>query len=156
MKLTVFVDGACEPRNPGGVGGCAFAVYAGEVGGREADPRPTVLKAAGKLLDEPGMTNNVAEYRALVATLRWLAEHGHRDDEIDLRMDSKLVVEQVNGNWECRSPRLQPFCGECRAILLLMRHTKLRWVPREENFAPDAMINQLYAARGIPVLARRG
>jgi len=155
MKLTVFIDGTCEPRNPGGHGACAFAAYEGEAGGREADTRPAPLKTTAKLIGEgAGMTNNVAEYRALLGTLKWLAEHGHRGDEIDLRIDSQLVVNQVNGTWECRSPALLPYCRDCKAILILL-HASLKWVPREENFVPDSLINQLYASRGIPVLARR-
>ena len=157
MKLTVFIDGACEPINPNGHGACAFAAFEGEVAGRESDARPVPFKTAAKLIGEgPGMTNNIAEYRALRGSLQWLVEHGHGGDEIDLRMDSQLVVNQVNGAWECRASNLQPYCRDCRAILLLLPQARLRWVPREENFVPDDLINRLYASHGIPVLARRG
>jgi len=78
------------------------------------------------------MTNNIAEYRALRGSLQWLVEHGHGGDEIDLRMDSQLVVNQVNGAWECRASNLQPYCRDCRAILLLLRRPASGGCPGRE------------------------
>jgi ribonuclease HI len=152
VKLTVFIDGAVEPVNPGGTGACAMVVYVGEVGGRESDPRPAPLKAGAKLIGSgAGMTNNVAEYRALLGALKWLAENGHQSDELEIRMDSKLVVNQVLGTWNCNAPALQAFRRDCLAVMTLFPKVDLKWVKREENFVPDAMINDLYAKAGIQI-----
>lgn len=160
MKLTVFIDGAVEPYNPGGTGACAFAVFPGDVGGRKDDPRPPPIKTAAKLIGAGrDMTNNVAEYRALRGTLSWLLANTGSGEEIAIRMDSKLVVCQMNDTWACNAAHLQAFRQECRDLVLQFQSRgtvlSLTWVPREENYVPDHLINLLYAENGIHVTVRQ-
>ena len=140
---TVFCDGACEPVNPGGTGACAFAVFDGD--GAELK---LVKAQAGTLPAAPSMTNNVAEYRALRAALLWLISQP-TNGEVRIRMDSQLVVSQVNGTWKCNKEHLAVLRDECRALLAKMPSVKLSWVPREQNNYADNLTTQALLKVGI-------
>lgn len=75
------------------------------------------------------LTSNEAEYMAVITAL---ANRKSKDAEI--RTDSRLVVEQVNGGWKVKEPRLKPLCQQVRD-LLDVRGAVLVWIPREENRA---------------------
>ena len=53
--------------------------------------------------------------------------------EVDVRLDSKLVVEQLSGRWKIRQPHLRPLAAEATELLGRFRRTKLSWVPRAAN-----------------------
>ncbi|MEU8333300.1 bifunctional RNase H/acid phosphatase [Micromonospora sp. NPDC048839] len=94
-------------------------------------------------------TNNVAEYQGLIAGLTAAAELGAA--EVDVRMDSKLVVEQMCGRWQIKHPGLRPLAAE--AAVLVGRFTAVRfaWIPREQNRHADALANAaMDAAAGRP------
>lgn len=84
----------------------------------------------------PGVTNNQAEYLALLDGLRQLLvlseESGRRKEEIDLevRGDSRLVINQLAGRWRVRHPALRPLFDEARQMLAGFRQARLRWTPR--------------------------
>jgi ribonuclease HI len=84
-------------------------------------------------------TNNVAEYKALIAGLRAAAPYRARC--IRVRADSKLVIEQVKGAWKVKQPHLRPLLAEARALLADYAIVDLRHVPRAENYAADALVN---------------
>jgi len=84
-------------------------------------------------------TNNVAEYRALIAGLEAAAPFGAR--RVRVRADSKLVIEQVKGTWKVKQPHLRPLLDEARALLADYEVVDLRHVPRAENHAADALVN---------------
>ncbi len=152
--LTVFVDGANEPVNPGGHMACAFAAFEGEVSGAEGAQRPPPLAAHYKVFDRhPGATNNVAEYRALRGALGWLIKHAP-DAEIKIFMDSNLVVNQVHGSWACRAANLQPFLTECQEQLAKLSKASLHWVRREENAVADSLTRKAYTEKGIKITER--
>ncbi|MEU3542502.1 reverse transcriptase-like protein, partial [Streptomyces paromomycinus] len=85
-------------------------------------------------------TNNVAEYRGLLAGLR--AAHA-LDPEADVRvrMDSKLVVEQMSGRWKIKHPDMRPLAAEARSVFPPSRVT-YEWIPREENKHADRLANE--------------
>lgn len=85
-------------------------------------------------------TNNVAEYRGLLAGLR--AAHA-LDPEADVRvrMDSKLVVEQMSGRWKIKHPDMRPLAAEARSVFPPSRVT-YEWIPREENKYADRLANE--------------
>jgi probable phosphoglycerate mutase len=85
-------------------------------------------------------TNNVAEYRGLVAGLTAAAELGAR--EIEVRMDSKLVIEQMAGRWQIKHPNLRPLAAEAAALIRRFETVRLTWIPRERNKDADALANQ--------------
>lgn len=95
-------------------------------------------------------TNNVAEYAGLVLALREARRLGAR--EIDLRLDSKLIVEQLNGRWRVRDVKLQRLFAEAVRHLAELRRWTAIHEPRAQNHAADAMANM---ALDDPAGARR-
>ncbi|MFJ2861554.1 bifunctional RNase H/acid phosphatase [Kitasatospora sp. NPDC087314] len=85
-------------------------------------------------------TNNVAEYRGLIAGLK-AARELDPDASVDVRMDSKLVVEQMSGRWKIKHPDMQPLAAEARTILPRGRVT-YTWIPRERNKDADRLANE--------------
>jgi ribonuclease H / adenosylcobalamin/alpha-ribazole phosphatase len=119
-------------------------------GGSRGNPGPSaygaVLKDAdtGEVIAERSesigvATNNVAEYRGLIAGLELAAEHAP-DADIEVRMDSKLVVEQMAGNWKIKHPSMKPLAAE--ANRLAPPGTTYTWVPRAENAHADRLANE--------------
>ncbi len=119
-------------------------------GGSRGNPGPAaygaVLKdaATGEVLAEDGTpigiaTNNVAEYSGLIAGLRLAAEFAP-DAEVEVRMDSKLVVEQMSGRWQVKHPAMKPLAAEAKA--LAPAGTVYTWVRRELNKHADRLANE--------------
>ncbi len=92
-------------------------------------------------------TNNVAEYRGLIAGLELYLEHTP-DAELEVRMDSKLVIEQMAGRWKVKHPDMRPLAIQAQQLAPF--GTQWTWVPRERNKAADRLANQAMdaAARG--------
>jgi probable phosphoglycerate mutase len=84
-------------------------------------------------------TNNVAEYSGLIAGLR-LAEEFAPDADIEVRMDSKLVVEQMSGRWKIKHPDMRPLATEANRLAPF--GTTYTWVPREQNKHADRLANE--------------
>jgi probable phosphoglycerate mutase len=119
-------------------------------GGSRGNPGPAaygaVLRDAetGEVIAEDGSpigvaTNNVAEYSGLIAGLR-LAEEFAPDADVEVRMDSKLVVEQMSGRWKVKHPDMRPLALE--ATRLAPFGTTYTWVPREQNKHADRLVNE--------------
>ncbi len=119
-------------------------------GGSRGNPGPAaygaLLKDAetGELIAERGetigiATNNVAEYRGLIAGLELAAEHAPEAD-IEVRMDSKLVVEQMSGNWKIKHADMKPLA--MTANRLAPFGTTYTWVPRAQNAHADRLANE--------------
>jgi probable phosphoglycerate mutase len=86
-------------------------------------------------------TNNVAEYNGMVAGLKYAVEHTDVSVPIHVRMDSKLVVEQMSGRWKIKHPDMAVLAAEARA-LIGGRHVTFEWVPRLDNARADAVANR--------------
>ena len=119
-------------------------------GGSRGNPGPAaygaLLKDAetGELIAERGetigiATNNVAEYRGLIAGLELAAEHAPEAD-IEVRMDSKLVVEQMSGNWKIKHPDMKPLAMTANRLAPFA--TTYTWVPRAQNAHADRLANE--------------
>jgi probable phosphoglycerate mutase len=119
-------------------------------GGSRGNPGPAaygaVLRDAdtGEVIAEEGTTigvasNNVAEYSGLIAGLRLAQEHTP-DADIEVRMDSKLVVEQMSGRWKIKHPDMRPLAAE--AARLAPFGTTYTWIPREQNKYADRLVNE--------------
>jgi probable phosphoglycerate mutase len=113
-----------------------------------------VLKdaATGAVIAEIGetigtATNNVAEYRGLIAGLE-LARELAPDAAIEVRMDSKLVVEQMLGNWKIKHPSMKPLAAQ--ASTLTPAGTAFTWVPREQNSHADRLANEALDGQRLP------
>ncbi len=119
-------------------------------GGSRGNPGPAgygaVLTDAdtGAVIAEDGSvigraTNNVAEYSGLIAGLRMAADLAP-DAVVEVRMDSKLVVEQMAGRWKVKHPDMRPLHAE--ATRLAPSGTTYTWVPRAENAHADRLANE--------------
>ena len=118
-------------------------------GGSRGNPGPAAYGAlvrdaeTHEVLNSEGLTlgvatNNVAEYSGLIAGL----EMAHAIDPaaaVDVRMDSKLVIEQMAGRWKVKHPDMKPLAR--RAQQLRPAQVTWTWVPRAENKAADALVN---------------
>ncbi|QLQ37186.1 bifunctional RNase H/acid phosphatase [Micromonospora robiginosa] len=99
-------------------------------------------------------TNNVAEYRGLIAGLEAAAELGAA--EVEARMDSKLVVEQMCGRWQIKHPGLRPLAAQAAGLVGRFTAVRFTWIPRERNKHADALANAaMDAAAGRPPTAAR-
>ena len=85
-------------------------------------------------------TNNQAEYQAAIAALE--AALGLGASEVELRMDSELVVRQLSGRYRVRNPRLIPLHKRILALRSRFQRVTLRHVPREENRVADQLANE--------------
>ncbi|XVS65413.1 bifunctional RNase H/acid phosphatase [Actinosynnema sp. CA-299493] len=119
-------------------------------GGSRGNPGPAgygavVLDESGAVLAERSaglgvVTNNVAEYQGLIAGLRAAAELGA--SEVSVRMDSKLVVEQMSGRWKVKHPSMQPLVAQAREVARAFDRVGYEWIPRERNQRADRLANQ--------------
>ncbi|MGZ9930687.1 bifunctional RNase H/acid phosphatase [Streptomyces sp. NC-S4] len=85
-------------------------------------------------------TNNVAEYKGLIAGLA-AARDLASDAQVLVRMDSKLVVEQMSGRWKIKHPDMKPLAAEAARILPRTQVT-YEWIPRERNKHADRLANE--------------
>jgi probable phosphoglycerate mutase len=85
-------------------------------------------------------TNNVAEYSGLIAGLEVIASLDPQAI-VEVRMDSKLVVEQMSGRWQIKSPDMRTLAMRAREILPFQNVT-YTWIPRNDNKAADALANE--------------
>ena len=102
---------------------------------KNADTGEVIAEAAEAIGRE---SNNVAEYRGLIAGLELYTEHTP-NALLEVRMDSKLVVEQMAGRWKIKHPNLQPLAA--RAAALAPFGTVWTWVPRAQNGHADRLAN---------------
>ncbi|GAA2387843.1 hypothetical protein GCM10010420_08690 [Streptomyces glaucosporus] len=120
-------------------------------GGSRGNPGPAgygaVVRDArtGRTLSETAeyigtATNNVAEYRGLIAGLR-AARELDPGAAVRVRMDSKLVVEQMSGRWKIKHPDLRPLAMEAASVFPPGAVT-YEWIPRERNGHADRLANE--------------
>lgn len=144
---TIFADGLMEPKNPDGYGCCAFVVYEGDVDGSKTLAQlPPAVASQADCIAWPGdhATNNVCEYRAVRGALKWAVSYAE-DEEIELRTDSQLVVQQVVGSWACNKDHLRKLRDDCRNLLKLLPNVRLVWVSRTQNIPADELTRVAYA-----------
>jgi probable phosphoglycerate mutase len=118
-------------------------------GGARGNPGPAgygvrIERPDGALLDEfyesiGVATNNVAEYRGLLAALEWARAHGYRD--VRVRSDSLLLVQQMLGGYKVRHPGLQPLHARARLLAHEIGRVTFEHVRRESNADADRLAN---------------
>lgn len=123
-------------------------------GGSRGNPGPAAYGAV--LLDEHGntlreisaflgsSTNNVAEWSGLIAGLEAALELGV--DDIDVRLDSELVVRQLSGAYRVKQPHLIPLHAKAKSLLRKFAQSDVAHVRRESNKEADALVNQVLDA----------
>ncbi len=128
MKYTVHTDGGSR-GNPGlaGIG--------------------VVIEENGQLVHEFGeaigiATNNVAEYTAVIRAFDYLSSLPSLPDSVQFFLDSKLVVEQLNGRFAMKNAGLRPLFDKIQATRKALPYpTTFAYVPRAMNAAADALVN---------------
>ncbi len=131
--ITIYFDGLCEPINPRGVAAYGYVIYQSE----------KAIKRGARVIGEgKGMTNNVAEYSALKRAIEWLKGQGI-EDEILIKGDSMLVINQMKGDWQIKSQTSRRFIPKIRE-LLKGKKTKFIWIPREKNREADMLSRVAY------------
>lgn len=127
MRGTLYTDGGAR-GNPGAAGiGVVLRDQHGEVVGE-------IAQGIGEA------TNNVAEYAALIAGLELAQDKGVT--EIEVFMDSELVVSQLLGKWKIKKDTLRPLAVKARALMNRFEACELKHVRRELNADADRLANQ--------------
>jgi broad specificity phosphatase PhoE/ribonuclease HI len=128
VKVIIEADGGSR-GNPGPAGfGCVVW----------ADDHATVLAEHKQQIGTT--TNNVAEYRGLIAGLEEARRLGAND--VVVRMDSKLVVEQMSGRWKVKHPAMAELHQQARALASTFDSVSFGWIPREKNKHADRLANE--------------
>ena len=133
MRVHVEADGGSR-GNPGAAG--YGAVVRDDAGAVLAERREYIGTA----------TNNVAEYRGLIAGLEAARDLGAR--EVDVKMDSKLVVEQMSGRWKVKHPDMIPLALRAREVAAGFDRVRYQWIPRAQNKHADRLANEAMDAQG--------
>lgn len=124
-KVMLFTDGGSR-GNPGHAGiGVVIKNSAGEV-----------IAEHGEYIGET--TNNQAEYNALIRGLDMASEHS---DEVDVFMDSQLIVRQMTGVYKMKEPSLFPLQKEVFLHQKKFKHVSFHHIPREQNYEADKLVN---------------
>jgi ribonuclease HI len=126
MECVAYIDGGAR-GNPGPAG----------YGVRVERPDGTLVEEFGESIGVA--TNNVAEYRGLLAALEWATAHGCR--HLRVRSDSLVLVQQMLGNYKVKNPGLQPLHARARLLVHGLGRVAFEHVPRESNTHADRLAN---------------
>ena len=129
--IVANIDGLAEPRNPG-TGTYGYVIYEGKK-----------RLAEGGGLAGYGVTNNYAEYTALVEVLRRLKELKTEGDVV-IRSDSQLLVGQMSKRLEAKGGGYLGKLKEARDLLREFSSVIFEWVPREQNEEADLLSRIAY------------
>lgn len=131
--FTVYTDGGSR-GNPG-PSASAYVVY---------NQHGEILESGGSYI---GITsNNQAEYTGVVLALRALSKYASAEDTIQFKIDSLLVVNQMNGLYKIKNRELWPLNQQIRELMTSFKQVSFNHVPRESNVAADAKVNEILDA----------
>jgi ribonuclease HI len=145
--ITAHVDGLCEPNRYNGV-----ATY-GAVIRRETGE--LVYMSSGMIGEGNDMSNQVAEYVAVIEALRALAGKLMTDEEIVVYTDSQLVANQMSGIWKASHGKYMAYFFEAQRMALSFKNLKFQWISRNFNKEADTLSRVAYEswceANGRPI-----
>jgi ribonuclease HI len=127
VKAILYADGAAR-GNPGPAGAGAALLT----------PDNHLIAEIARPLGHA--TNNVAEYTALILGLE--EAHKRGVDDIEVRMDSLLVVEQMNGRWKIKHPNMKPLAIRAGELWRTFPKRSITHIPREQNALADMLSNR--------------
>jgi ribonuclease HI len=130
-KIEVYIDGASR----GNPGPSAVGIFMKEAGGKE-------IVRKGEYIGE--VTNNVAEYTALIRALKYLLADKKltASQGITVYSDSELLVKQITGDYRIKSDKLIPLAIEARGLIKKIQGIKFHLIPREDNKIADKLANK--------------
>jgi ribonuclease HI len=137
--LYVYFDGLCEPKNPGGIATYGIII--------QKDNGETIHEESGLADAKPwseDASNNAAEYSAVVRALEWLDKNAHHDTPVILRGDSKLVINQLKGEFKVKSLRIIELYDKAKKLLSRFGNLRIEWVERERNQDADRLSRIAY------------
>lgn len=135
MKLTIFTDGASR-GNPGP------AAYGFVI----EDESKKLLYKEGSFIGET--TNNVAEYTGVLSALNYVKKkYQDKNPKVELFADSKLICEQLSGNYKVKAKHLKPMIEKIKILALELGGVIYTHIPREKNFAADEIANRALDSR---------
>ena len=138
-KIIIYTDGGSR-GNPGKA--AIGVVFCNEMGQE--------IKKFGEYLGD-GLTNNEAEYSAVIFALKkFKAVFGKKMAEIaevEVRSDSELLVNQMNGKYKLENEKIQKFFIEIWNLKIDFANVKFKAIPREKNKEADAMVNEALDAQ---------
>ncbi len=127
-KIIIYTDGGA--RNNPGPAGAGAVITQGK-------------KVLGKISEYLGeRTNNWAEYEAIILALQKCVELELVDEQIELRADSKLAVEQLSDRWKVKNANVREQFIRAKKLLEHFSNITLTHVPREENTIADTLANE--------------
>ena len=128
-ELTLYCDGGSRGNpGPAAIGAVVYDT---------TTDRPQMVATVSECIGVT--TNNVAEYKALIAGLEAVAHL--RAEIIRVRADSLLVIKQLRGEWRVKHANMKPLFDEAKALLAAYEVVDLQHVRREENVEADALVN---------------
>ena len=142
--LMLFCDGLVEPVNPGGWACWAWLARS---------PKGNALREAhGCIGHGDGMTNNIAEYHAVIEALTYTVTRAgvlaERRMGVTVYGDSQLVIRQITGEYQTRQPHLAELRRQVLALADELGHAGVSvefvWIPRDENADADALTRRAY------------
>lgn len=129
VSILCFTDGATL-GNPG-PSGCAAVIC-----------EPSGVPVCAFSWPIGNATNNIAEYSALLELLEFLNGAGLAGSKIEIRMDSELVVKQLNGLYKVKSPNMAQLFAETTSVMAAFKNLKIVYVPRGENSVADLLAKE--------------
>jgi ribonuclease HI len=126
MKAVAFSDGGCRKDIAG------YGVFI-----QVHSPKIRVVEISEPL---KGASNNEAEYQGLLAALRWAVQNKVHD--LEMVMDSEVIVRQMTGRYECRAPNLIPLYNKAKHLTMKIPIFSIQHVRREFNTEADRLANE--------------
>jgi ribonuclease HI len=133
-EVVIFTDGGAR-GNPGPAGAGVVIVENGRT-----------IAAFGKYLGDK-LTNNWAEYEALILAIQDAKRLDLTDRHIELRMDSELIVKQMQGLYKVKDAKMKLQHAKVRELLLEFQHVHFKHIPRAENSEADRLVNEAIDAK---------
>lgn len=133
--MIVFCDGSITGPNPGGRGYTGWVI--------RNDEGQLVAKHSDDLGVHPKMTNNVAEYGAVLSALLWLSANGYVGEQVQIYTDSQLIVRQLLAVYGCYTQHLVRLRDMVWEVATVFPRVGYIWIPREQNTEADEMSKSL-------------
>jgi len=129
QSYQIFTDGGSR-GNPGPAA-CAAVIF------KQKKKVAELSRSLGK------MTNNQAEYHGVILTFDWLRKNEIKNINVQFNLDSKLVVEQLSGNFKLKNEGLKPLFWQIREqTIALGLRVNFKHIPREQNKEADELVNE--------------
>ena len=148
-RVVIRADGAAR-GNPGPASSGAVIIDASRPGALSPDAPPVAVIARPLGIQ----TNNYAEYTGVILALEKATALGAR--EVDLVLDSMLIVEQLTGRWKVKHPAIRPLAARAQALLAGFERWSIRHERREFNRQADALANLALDDPAAAAAAERG